>query len=388
MRVLLVNPAGQLGGGERSLLDLIGAVDRGVDFSLLLTEDGPLVDKARSLGVKVKLLPMPKALLRLGDGAIGLASLAGAAAALPGYLASLREAAIGSTPDIVHSNGMKTHILMALALPRHLPLLWHIRDYPSARGVSRLVLGRLASRVTLVLANSDSVAADVRATLGAGVSVRRIYNGIDTRCFSPVGAALDLGPPGSVRIGLVATYARWKGHRLFLEAARRYLDMRPAPPPSRFYVVGGPVYRTEGSQIHRVDIEARARELGLEQVLEFLPFQADPAPVYRALDIVVNASTSPEPFGRTIVEALACGKPVVAARHGGACELLTGALAPLGFAPGDAGDLAQRLAGLAGDAEARQSFGRAGRLAVEERFAWSQLAGEVLQAYLFACPTR
>jgi len=61
----------------------------------------------------------------------------------------------------------------------------------------------------------------------------------------------------------------------------------------------------------------------IENRVGFVPFQDNPADVYRALDIVVHASTKPEPFGRTIVEAMACGKPVIAAQTGGAAELFT-----------------------------------------------------------------
>src|SRR5262249_13053440 len=53
-------------------------------------------------------------------------------------------------------------------------------------------------------------------------------------------AGLEVAPPGTARVGLVATYARWKGQEVFLQAASQV--------DARFYVVGGPVYRTRGSQ--------------------------------------------------------------------------------------------------------------------------------------------
>jgi len=78
----------------------------------------------------------------------------------------------------------------------------------------------------------------------------------------------------------------------------------------------------------------------IENRVGFVPFQDNPADVYRALDIVVHASTKPEPFGRTIVEAMACGKPVIAAQTGGAAELFTHDHDAVGVPPGDPAALA------------------------------------------------
>ena len=64
----------------------------------------------------------------------------------------------------------------------------------------------------------------------------------------------------------------------------------------------------------------------------FVPFVEDPVPVYRALDVVLHASTQPEPFGLTVVEAMACGRAVVVSAAGGAAELFTDGVDALGVA--------------------------------------------------------
>src|SRR5262249_52926653 len=155
-----------------------------------------------------------------------------------------------------------------------------------------------------------------------------VANAIDLNRFQPgpgAGAWLDRlaglpsAAPGAVRVGLVATYARWKGHDVFLAAAHRLRQV--AWPPLRFYVIGGRIDRTAGSQWTPAELQARAGVLPAEGRLGFVPFQNDLAPFYRALDIVVHASTRPEPFGLTIAEAMACGRAVVVTRSGGAAEL-------------------------------------------------------------------
>ncbi len=166
-------------------------------------------------------------------------------------------------------------------------------------------------------------------------------NAVDTDHFAPAehdGAELDrlagLEPagPGVVRVGLVATYANWKGHDVFLDALAR---LPATGPPVRGYIVGGPIYATAGSQFTRDELEQRAAANGLAGRFGFVPFQTDPADVYRMLDVAVHASTRPEPFGLTIAEAMSCGKPVVVSAAGGAAELFTPEYDGLGHTPGE-----------------------------------------------------
>jgi glycosyltransferase involved in cell wall biosynthesis len=178
----------------------------------------------------------------------------------------------------------------------------------------------------------------------------------------------------------VATYARWKGQDVFLEAAGRLLHRRPDL-PLRFYVVGGPIYHTRGSQWSVAELRQQAGEPGRDGRVGFVPFQPDAAPVYRALDVVVHASTQPEPFGLAIAEAMACGRAVVVARAGGAAELFTHDHDAVGVRPGDAEELACVLESLAEGPLRRRRLGLNARTTAQGRFARARLGPEVLAAY-------
>jgi glycosyltransferase involved in cell wall biosynthesis len=387
MKVLFVTPAGGLGGGERSLLDILSVLRGGdVDASLLMLEPGPLEGEARGLGVETRVLPMPQAMIETGDFGLaakgyfdGLAELAVRSARMAPellrYVAQLRVALGHGLPDIVHTNGIKAHLLCAVAKPPRPRLLWHIRDFIGRRPHVHRALRLVARRATLALANSEAVAEDARHVL-PGLTVRTLYNAIDTEAFSPgpvhaafldALAGLPAAPPGVLRIGLVATYARWKGHELFLRAAAT-LVRQAQPIPLRFYIVGGPLYATPGSQYSEPELRGLARELGVYEHVGFVPFQASPRDVYRALDIVVQASTRPEPFGRTIVEAMACGRPVLVARGGGAVELFDDGVEAQGFEPGDVLDLASELAKLVGSSTRRAALADRARARVTRQF--------------------
>ena len=119
----------------------------------------------------------------------------------------------------------------------------------------------------------------------------------------------------------------------------------------------------------------------LAGTLGIVAFQSDVSRVYRGLDIVVHASTRPEPFGRTIVEAMASGRAVVVSRAGGAVELFEEGRSGIGFTPGDRDDLARAIALLLGDAALRASLGAEARRAALERFDRARLGREVSAIY-------
>jgi glycosyltransferase involved in cell wall biosynthesis len=252
--------------------------------------------------------------------------------------------------------------------------------------VSR-ALRACASRVDSGIAISNAVANDVRKALPR-LPISVIHDAIDTDVFSPAGEGADLdalagmapAPAGTVRVGLVATYARWKGHEVFLQAAQRVKAALPAR-DVRFYVVGGAIYDTAASQYRQDELECMARELRLEQDVCFIPFQSRIDEVYRALDVVVHASTRPEPFGRTIAEAMATGKAVIASRDSGAAELYADGADAVDVPSRSPGDLATAIGALVTDASRRSNLGSAARAAAVKCFSRERLARQVLAVY-------
>jgi glycosyltransferase involved in cell wall biosynthesis len=96
---------------------------------------------------------------------------------------------------------------------------------------------------------------------------------------------------------------------------------------------------------------------------------------------VVHASTEPEPFGLVIAEAMACGRPVIVSRAGGARELAETTAGLPTVSPGDAAALASQIDSLAVDPARRERLGREGRETAERCFAISRMAGELTALY-------
>jgi glycosyltransferase involved in cell wall biosynthesis len=136
----------------------------------------------------------------------------------------------------------------------------------------------------------------------------------------------------------------------------------------RPYVVGGPLYDTAGSQYTLDELRALAGSLGLDGRVGFPGFAERPAAAFRALDVVVHASTQPEPFGLVIAEAMACGRAVVTSASGGAAELVTNNVDALTHAPGDVAGLAAAIERVTADATLRHRLGDAARARAERSF--------------------
>ncbi|MGH7987623.1 MAG: glycosyltransferase family 4 protein [Candidatus Binataceae bacterium] len=403
IKILFLNPTGHLGGAERVMLDLMASIRTAWPhwiLHLIAGEGGALLEAARAAGVAADVIAFPPALATLGDAGAGgpagaqigwlaMGARFGAAAySLRGYLKKLRGAIITAAPDVVHSNGFKMHLLAVRAAPPSTPVLWHVHDYVGMRPVMSRLMKSHARRCAAVVANSASVACDAHASLGGRTPVFTLRNAIDLARFRPAGPRLDLDvlagmePSANVvRVGLPATTARWKGHEVFLRA----LAAISAECPLRGYVIGGPLYRTAGSQFQMSELREMARRLGLERRVGFTGFVADMAAAMRALDIVVHASTQPEPFGLVIAEAMACERAVITSATGGAAEIIERGVNALTHPAGDAVALSALITRLAVNSAERHRLGGAALRTATAAFDRARMAGEIAPIYRRVC---
>jgi glycosyltransferase involved in cell wall biosynthesis len=113
----------------------------------------------------------------------------------------------------------------------------------------------------------------------------------------------------------------------------------------------------------------------------FTGFVPDTSAAMRTLDIVVHASTKPEPFGMVIIEGMACGKAVIASQAGGASELFVDGVNALGHPPGDAAALADQIQKLVRNEQFRKELGEAAREIVKRSYHGERLAKTLLTLY-------
>ncbi len=396
MKILYINPSSQLGGAERSLIDVICAVrqqDPSVEVTVLITApDGPIVSELTPLGVKVILLELPRKIAQLGDSGWknkenNIASIIkftrnlSAIGEFVRYWRQLRQTVVDIDPDLIHSNGLKTHLLIA-SLGNSIPIIWHLRDFIGSRLLIKQLLRLFIGKVTVAAAISQAIARDWQSVFPS-LPIQVVYNAIDIDKYQPQLVDRSLEPASQyLKIGLVATYSIWKGHDIFIQAIGQIAQQHPELKSTvKFYIIGGAIYETDRSQYTRSTLQQLVRDIDIEEWLVFIDFQRDIVASYQMLDIVVHASTQPEPFGRTIVEAMACEKAVIVANAGGAAELFTHQQDAIGVPPGDPVALAAAILDLIDNPAKRVMMGKAGRITAIERFNRDRLGSDLMLLY-------
>lgn len=395
-----------MGGAEQILIDLLrGLREVRPDWHLhLLTgAAGPLHTRVAALGIACHVVLMPARISGLGDAGAGGASgqntdgiglsgrLAVCATILPSYIIRLRRELAEIGPDIVQTNGFKMHLLGCWAARQRTPVLWHVHDFVSSRPVMAPMLRLHARRCTAACAVSNAVLRDLRKVCGQDLNVWQVRNGIDLNDFSPSGLGANLdelarmatAPSGTVRVGLIATMALWKGHRIFLRAIAQI----PRDLPFRAYVIGGPIYRTARSQESISILRAFAAELGVADRVGFTGFVAESAAVMRGLDVVVHASSEPEPFGLVIAQAMACGRAVIATRTAGAAETIQFGEDALEHSSGDYDSLGRTIQMLIESPERRRLLSEQARQTACLKFNRERMVAEMMRVYAEVVPS-
>jgi glycosyltransferase involved in cell wall biosynthesis len=365
------------------LLDLIARVDRGEFEPVLGVPDpGPLAERAEALGVPVERMPMPRLrrrrLTRIGRAvtqALETDALTKAMRLLR-PIVGLRRAIGRIGPALVHANSSRALACAGAAALRRPPVIWHARDLAPLGAVGRLLLHRARH----VIAVSRAVAKSL-ARYGDPARVTVIHNGIDGDWISPeritgerVRSELGLAT-GQPLIGMVGQLVPWKRHDLFLEAAARIAQ---ALPEARFAIAGGDLFGHHPG--YSKELEARAKRLGLAERTRFLGHRADALEVIAALDVMLHPSEC-EPFGRVILEAMALGKPVVAADAAGPAEIIEHSVSGLLAPPGDIDKMAAAVVGLVQRPRERARIGAAARERAIGQFPIARTVSQVETIY-------
>lgn len=292
----------------------------------------------------------------------------------------IHDMGVGWYCDVLHPHGGTRRALYQQSL-RFWPSWfqpikrWIDNRLPRHKDFSALLDNQFADDGKRIIALSHMVAGHLRKFHQVQEDrVRLIYNGVDTERFSPQHCAVhrrttrvQLGVQDKVVLLMVAHNLQLKGAETVIRALSR---LRDGDLDVHFLVVGGK---------HPRPFQRLAARLGVAQMVSFVDAVEDPLPFYAAADIYAQP-TFYDPCSLVVLEALACGLPVITSRFNGAAELMHPGRE--GFVlddPADATELG-RLATALGDIERRRMMGAAARRLAEQH-TFARNAAEILQLY-------
>ena len=257
--------------------------------------------------------------------------------------------------DLIHANSLSVALLGGIvARINRIPILMHKR-YATSYGILDKLCERLLHRVILVSeATRWDFAPLEKQTL--------IYNGVDLDAFQASfeevetlrGELFSDDPEAAALVGVVTRITPEKGIHVLVSAIAELKEKTNV----KLLVVGGPYFQKDLDYMEA--LKQTVVDLDIKDSVIFTGFLSDTRIVTSLLDIVLVPSIIPEACPRTIIEAMAVGKPVIATPLGGSKELVTpetGILVP----PEDASAVANAIATLVADREQLTAMGNAAR---------------------------
>jgi glycosyltransferase involved in cell wall biosynthesis len=281
--------------------------------------------------------------------------------------------------DIVHlNNGFIPQEALLAAAAARVPCVVHLRDfhldserlrYGAAHGVAKVITISDAVGASL---NRSAIPESARTTIHNPVDLELMDQPKTTRdrVRDACGLAND-----DVAVGIFGRVIPWKGQLEFVRALLLAMDANSS---LRALIVGD---ESDGDEAYFRQVRETIGASPVAERFILTGYRKNVEEYYAAMDIVVHASVTPEPFGRVIPEAMAAGRAVIAADAGGPRELIDHGIDGVLTPPGDVDALSRAVLTLASNRTLRDSMAAAGKKKAAARFGAVAQARQVAAVY-------
>ena len=373
MKILFLDQSGKPGGAELCLIDI--AKPHRQSCLVGLFADGSFKTLLEENQIPVKILTQKPIQVRKESSLTqGLRSLGQLVPLIAKVVKTARKY------DLIYANTQKALVVGALAsFFSNRLLIYHLHDILSPEHFSktnRRIAVTLANKfASLVIANSQASQVAFIAAGGNPEIVKIVYNGFEPTKYEVKESEVNsirrkLELDGKFVVGHFSRLAPWKGQHILIDAIAQ------SPEQVVTILVGDALF---GEQDYVSRLHQQVKDLGLENRVKFLGFRDDIPQLMAACDLVSHTSTSPEPFGRVIVEAMLCGQPIVAAKAGGAIELIDHEINGFLTKPENTQELAMVIKKCLSDPKEVAKIAKTARQSAAERFDVTKINQQITQ---------
>jgi glycosyltransferase involved in cell wall biosynthesis len=337
-RILAISNHGiMLGGGEHSFLDLISHLPHVWKPFALVPYEGELQTRLSENGIETHVIPLPS---------IRPWFIHNIFACLRSYFVIRRK----YRPDLIYANGSRAAFYGGLAGKLlGLPVVWHCRIADKDPCLDFLLV-RMSD---FIVANSHATARRFGSRWKNKITV--VHNGVDIEWLADSSVKKpDLISENWKVIICVARVSRWKRHDLVLKAFEKVAMQEPDA--HLFFIGGKDIEEPEWWNYLQVSTQ-RSR---YSDRIHWIGKVNDARPWYKAAHLLVLGSEN-EPFGRVLVEAMACGVPIVATKSGGIPEIIRHGQDGLLVPPGNEVEMAEAIAKMMKDESFRKRISDSAR---------------------------
>jgi glycosyltransferase involved in cell wall biosynthesis len=385
MRILFYNHTGQASGAERLLSMILARLDHeNFEPTMVCPESGALAKMVADLGVTVETVSTLQARFTWR-----LDHLARYCKSFYEVMRQLRRKVTVTKPDLVHANSIRAGLVATAAtFGLGTPVVWHLHDLLPRHPLSTCIrIFASLSKRTRMIAVSDAVATNFlgRFSLMMKNRISVILNAIDLDKFEPNETAgqairdeLELESDELV-LGIIGQLIPRKGQLELIEAFAQ-AEVTGAT----LLIVGAPYFNFDSD--YALSLERAVNARGLANRVRMLGARSDISAIMQALDLLIVNSTA-EPFGLVILEAMACGTPVLAAAVDGIPEVIQQGVNGWLVAPGDERALTVSIAHLCREPKLRALLAAQGKHDVAANFSAVRYLTELERFYQVIGPT-
>jgi glycosyltransferase involved in cell wall biosynthesis len=308
-----------VGGGEHSFLECLSHLPDGWDILAVLPDEGELREKLKIKGIATCLVPLPPIRPWLAYDMVSC-------------LRSFLQLCKTAQPQLIYANGSRAAFYGgATGRFMGIPAIWHCRIADRDTYLDH-ILTRLC---TYIIVNSQATAKRFGPNLLG--KIRLVYNGVNIQWLREEGVKSPDSVQALEKIILVlARASRWKRHDIALTAFETIASQHQK---IHLFCVGD---IDPGDTEWWEFLQEKATTSPFSDRIHWIGRVDDVRPWLRAASLLLLASEN-EPFGRVLVEAMACGVPVVASRSGGVPEIVRDGKDGILVEPGEAGLMAEAI---------------------------------------------